>query len=113
MNTSPDSFIQRHPTEPDHKLTDSTASTVGQNARGRIRGGCASKMKGRVVKARCNGSTIDPPSWVWPGVFRPTHSTAGCRSLSDTGTDAFVPPAHHDTLRGVEEAGWLSRDVGS
>jgi len=58
MNTRPDSFVQRHATEPDHTLTAITASTVGQNARGLTRGGCASKMKGLVVNVRCKGPTF-------------------------------------------------------
>ncbi len=55
MNTRSDSFVQRHATEPDHTLAAMTASTVGQNARGLTRGGCASKMTGRVVNVRGNG----------------------------------------------------------
>jgi hypothetical protein len=55
MNTRSDSFVQRHATEPDHTPAAMTASTMGQNARGLTRGGCASKMKGRVVNVRGNG----------------------------------------------------------
>ena len=45
-----DSFVQRHATEPDHIMTAISARTrLGRSAR--RRGGCASKMKGRVLKA--------------------------------------------------------------
>ena len=79
-NIRRDSLVQRHATEPDHIITAIKGRRrLGRSAGCRGRGGCASKMKGRVVKLL---SKLRPASWRRARRPRRYHGTTGDRCVN-------------------------------